>query len=54
MRKMVRAVVTFLYIRLGYRRVFRLGYDNGFYDGFQDAVDNAQDWYMCEEPEHPD
>ena len=54
MERLFRAVVTFLYIRLGYRRVFYLGldegYDEGVGDGFQDAVDTVDDWYV-EEPE---
>ena len=53
MRRLARAVARFLFIRLGYRRVFRLGldkgYDEGLNDGFQDAVDTVQDWYVCPE-----
>ena len=51
MRKMFLAVVMFLYIRLGYRRVFLRGYDKGLDMGFQDAVDTVQDWYVCGEPD---
>ena len=56
MKRLLLAVLTFLYIRLGYRRVYRLGliegYGEGWDDGFQDAVDTVQDWYVCEEEDY--
>jgi len=51
MRKLFLAVLTFLYIRLGYRKVFLRGLDRGYEEGFDDAVDTAQDWYICDEDE---
>ncbi len=50
-RKLFRAAVIFLYIRLGYRKVFLRGLDRGYGDGFDDAVDTVQDWYICDEDE---
>ncbi|KKM81422.1 hypothetical protein LCGC14_1330000 [marine sediment metagenome] len=56
MNRLFRAVVAFLYRRLGYRKVFvrgvGIGVDVGIRDGFQDAVDTVQDWYVCEEEDY--
>ena len=51
MRRLFRAAVVFLYIRLGYRRAFLRGLDRGYDEGFDDAVDTVQDWYTCDEDE---
>ena len=51
--RLIKAIGGFFYRLFGYGRVadthFERGYTAGLDDGFQDAVDNVQDWYAVEE-----
>jgi len=58
MERFIWVIGGFFYRLFGYGRVadthYDVGYERGYiaglHDGFQDAVDNVQDWHMCEKP----
>ena len=59
MERFIWVIGGFFYRLFGYGRAanthYDVGYERGYiaglHDGFQDAVDNVQDWYTIEEPE---